>query len=145
MKFSSEPPTAALFFVGKSRRRDQKFSSFEIKNLKFRSRYHKNFDRDHKFFCDRWAPLGMVWGTRGLHPGFSWFSSFSWFPCDFRESSTQHLLFVAVDRDQKKFDRDQIFLIVGPSGKCGNHPPIDDRNPIRKFSIDRPDASQTND
>ena len=22
----------------------------------------------------------VVWGTRGLHPGFPWFSSFSWFP-----------------------------------------------------------------
>ena len=22
----------------------------------------------------------VVWGTRGLHPGFPWFSSFPWFP-----------------------------------------------------------------
>ena len=28
---------------------------------------------------------------------------------------------------------------------CGNRPPIDDRNPIRKFSIDCLDVSKTND
>ena len=39
MKFSIEPPTAALFFVGKSRRRDWTFSSLKI----------KKFDRDWKF------------------------------------------------------------------------------------------------
>ena len=25
-------------------------------------------------------PKPVVWGTYGLHPGFPWFSSFSWFP-----------------------------------------------------------------
>ena len=49
MKFSSEPPTAALFFVGEIETSRSKFSS-EI----------KNFDRDQKFrsgsnFFDRWA------------------------------------------------------------------------------------------
>ena len=49
MKFSSEPPTAALFFVGE----------IETSRLKFSSEI-KNFDRDQKFrsgsnFFDRWA------------------------------------------------------------------------------------------
>ena len=49
MKFSSEPPAAALFFCGE----------IETSRLKFSSEI-KNFDRDQKFrsgsnFFDRWA------------------------------------------------------------------------------------------
>ena len=49
MKFSSEPPTAALFFCGE----------IETSRLKFSSEI-ENFDRDQKFrsgsnFFDRWA------------------------------------------------------------------------------------------
>ena len=56
MKFSSEPPTAALLFCGEIETSRLKFSSLEI----------KNFDRDQKFrsgsnFFDR----GALWGGGG--------------------------------------------------------------------------------
>ena len=71
MKFSSEPPTAALFFVGTSRRLAMNISS-EI----------KNFDRDFKFRArsivfDRWAlrdvelhrnQVGTSWMSGGTGP-----------------------------------------------------------------------------
>ena len=44
MKFSSEPPTAALFFVGKSRRRDWNFRARSKISIEI-----KNFDRDQIF------------------------------------------------------------------------------------------------
>ena len=61
MKLSSEPPTPALFFVGKSRRRDWKFASGI-----------EHFDREWKFrarlnFFDRWA----LWVFKGSELDFS--------------------------------------------------------------------------
>ena len=44
MKFSSEPPTAALFFVGKSRHRDQNFRARSKNSIEI-----ENFDRDQIF------------------------------------------------------------------------------------------------
>ena len=32
------------------------------------------------FFLYSGISKPVVWGTRGLHPGFPWFSSLSWFP-----------------------------------------------------------------
>ena len=45
----------------------------------------------------------VVWGTRGLHPGFSWFRHFRGFR-DFRESSTQ-LLVCSCLRRLRRFRR----------------------------------------
>ena len=65
MKFSSEPPTAALFFCGE----------IETSRLKFSSEI-KNFDRDQKFrsgsnFFDRWALWEFGVGAWGVIFEFS--------------------------------------------------------------------------
>ena len=57
MKFSSEPPTAALFFVGKSRHRDQKFRARSKISIEI-----KNFDRDQFFLIV--GPSGTVGTSR---------------------------------------------------------------------------------
>ena len=42
----------------------------------------KQFNLERQYWKVKLSGISkpVVWGTRGLHPGFSWFSSFSWFP-----------------------------------------------------------------
>ena len=64
MRFSSEPPTAALFLWGKSRRRDREFRA----RVKISTEI-ENFERDWSFF-DRWAlwEKPCFWWTVFLSP-----------------------------------------------------------------------------
>ena len=84
MKFSSEPPTAALFFVGKSRHRDNIFE----RDQKFRSRLKISIEI--KFFWSL-GPLGCPEGPKTQLDIFSYLvDAFVWWPCRLLARCKEH-------------------------------------------------------